>query len=128
MSGTSERSLNLDINTDAFHPLDGEAREPVRGRGGGLQKVGEWVPLNSIAPSLWALRNSPAEFWRVILGAVDGRDGDRCSWQNLCRQLGVLEGKPGRNTCEIKIVHFLKPLRVFNTMALHTHFFVSLCA
>lgn len=41
-------------------------------------------------------------------------------------RLDVLECKSVRNSSEIKVVHFLKPLRVFNTLAPHTHFLASL--
>lgn len=42
--------------------------------------VGERTPLDSSAPSLRSPRNLSVEFWRVILGAEDGRDGGHGSW------------------------------------------------
>lgn len=41
-------------------------------------------------------------------------------------RLDVLECKSVRNSSEINVVHFLKPLRVFNTLAPYTHFLASL--
>lgn len=44
----------------------------------------------------WAVRNWSAEFWRVSLGAVEGRDGGPCGWQKFLRRLDVLELKSVR--------------------------------
>lgn len=40
-----------------------------------------------------AVRNSPAGFWSVILGAMQGRDTVEGSWQKYSRQLDILECK-----------------------------------
>lgn len=42
------------------------------------------------------MRNWSAEFWRVSLGAVEGRDGGPCGWQKFLRRLDVLELKSVR--------------------------------